>query len=130
MSRRMIPKRISFLLLPLLLSGCANGLGALSAVDTSVVPGRSAAYFAHDPHPPTPRYERDTRFLVGGKVYTYEMLGFKDARDYYRYHDQTDPSVPRFTADQYRSSSYRYVKSGERGSVSRRIAEYKHSGEK
>ena len=137
--------RIKFLLLPLLLSGCAHGLlGGLSAVDTSMIPGRpetyyfagtpgktaqSTAYHAHDPHPPAPRYEHDTRFLVGGKLYTYKDLGVKDAHDYYEYHDRTDPSVSRFTADQYRSSAYRYAKSGKRGSVNRRIAEYKHSGE-
>jgi hypothetical protein len=67
--------------------------------------------------------------MVGGKEYTYEMLGFENAREYARYHDRKDPSAPSFSADEYKSGAYRYAKSGKRGSVSWRISQYKHRGE-
>lgn len=127
-------KPLKFLFLPLLLSGCAHGLlGGLSSVDTSAFMAMKGAHSAETTHsgdhPPDPRTPFDTRFMVGGKEYTYEMLGFKNAREYARYHDRKDPSAPSFSADEYKSGAYRYAKSGERGSVSWRISQYKHRGE-
>lgn len=127
-------KPTKIVLLPLLLSGCAHGLlGGLSAVDTSGFGsglGPDSTETAHPgEHPPDPSTPLDTRFMVGGKEYTYEMLGFKNAREYARYHDRKDPSASSFSADEYKSGAYRYAKSGERGSVSWRISQYKHRGE-
>lgn len=119
-------------LIPLFfLTGCNGLLG--SFVDTSAIPGRPETFTKYypethpDPHPPTPRSEYDERFMVGGKIYTYEEIGFKNAREYARYHDRTDPAAPRFTADQYKSQAYRYAKSGGKGSRDWRISGYRHT---